>query len=272
LQLRHDHAWAVTKKGGLQPGDFVRFALLSDIHSNIQALDACLAHARAQQAQRFVFLGDLVGYGANPAAVVERIMLLTEEGALVIQGNHDEMAVTPPAEVRTVGDVSAAWTHKQLSAAQREWLRQLPQSLHQDAMLFVHASANDPHLWRYVYDARAAKDSLDAAAQWPEVRYVFGGHVHLQTLYYRGVDGGLISFAPQAGVAIPVPPHRQWLSTIGSVGQPRDGNTKAMYCLIDTEQAQLTFHRVPYDHFAAAHAIRGSGLPEFFAHRLEEGR
>lgn len=250
----------------------MRLALLSDIHGNIQALDACLAHARAQQAQRFVFLGDLVGYGAAPSAVVDRIMLLTEEGAMAILGNHDAMAISPPAEVKTVGDSTAAWTHRQLSAAQRDWLSQLPLTLQQDTILFVHASANDPQLWRYVYDQRAAKASMDAAIEWPGVRYVFGGHVHLQTLYYRGAGDGLMPFSPQPGVAVPVPKHRQWLGTVGSVGQPRDGNTHAMYSLFDTERAQLTFHRVRYDHFAAANAICRSGLPEFFAQRLEDGR
>lgn len=250
----------------------MRLALLSDIHANWQALDACLAHARAQQAQRFVFLGDLVGYGADPARVVERIMLLTEEGALVLQGNHDAMAVNPPAEVKTVGDTTATWTHRQLSATQRDWITALPMTQQLDATLFVHASVNEPHLWRYVYDQRAARASLDAAAAWPQVRYVFGGHVHMQTLYYRGAGDGLMPFKPQPGVAVPVPKHRQWLGTVGSVGQPRDGNTRAMYCLFDTDASQLTFHRVAYDHFAAAAAIRHAGLPEFFASRLEEGR
>lgn len=250
----------------------MRIALLSDIHANIQALDACLAHARAQQAERFVFLGDMVGYGADPGAVVERIMRLTEEGAMAIQGNHDAMAIQPPAEVRTVGDSTAAWTHRQLTPAQRWWMAKLPLTLQQNNVLFVHASVNDPELWRYVYDQRAAKASLDAAASWPDVRYVFGGHVHLQTLYYRGTGDGLMAFAPQPGIAVPVPKHRQWLGTVGSVGQPRDGDTRAMYSLLDTERAQLTFHRVAYDHFAAASAIRRTGLPDFFADRLEVGR
>lgn len=250
----------------------MRIALLSDIHANIQALDACLAHARAQQAERFVFLGDMVGYGADPGPVVERIMRLTEEGAMAIQGNHDAMAIQPPAEVRTVGDSTAAWTHRQLTPAQREWMAKLPLTLQQNNVLFVHASVNDPELWRYVYDQRAAKASLDAAASWPDVRYVFGGHVHLQTLYYRGTGDGLMAFAPQPGIAVPVPKHRQWLGTVGSVGQPRDGDTRAMYSLLDTERAQLTFHRVAYDHFAAASAIRRTGLPDFFADRLEVGR
>lgn len=250
----------------------MRFALLSDIHANLQALDACLAHARAQKAQRFVFLGDMVGYGADPGAVVDRIMLLTEEGAMAIKGNHDAMAINPPAEVKTVGDSSAAWTHRQLNTTQKDWITDLPLTLHDDSVLFVHASANEPHLWRYVYDQRAARASMDAAVQWPGVRYVFGGHVHFQTLYYRGAGDGLMPFTPQPGVAVPVPRHRQWLCTVGSVGQPRDGNIHAMYCIFDTDRAQLTFHRVPYDHYAAANAIRRIGLPEFFAARLEDGR
>jgi diadenosine tetraphosphatase ApaH/serine/threonine PP2A family protein phosphatase len=81
-----------------------------------------------------------------------------------------------------------------------------------------------------------------------------------------------MKFTPQPGVAVPVPPHRQWLSTIGSVGQPRDGKTEAMYALIDTDRWQLTFHRVAYDYQAAASAIRTAGLPEFLAERLEKGR
>jgi diadenosine tetraphosphatase ApaH/serine/threonine PP2A family protein phosphatase len=249
----------------------MRLALLSDIHGNLQALDACLAHARAQNTQRFAFLGDMVGYGAQPAEVLERIMLLTEEGAVVLKGNHDDMAVNPPAVPKTIGDSTAGWTHRQLNDSQREWIAALPLTHHMDTVLLVHASVDAPELWRYVYDERSASESLNAASAFPDVRYVFGGHVHLQTLYYRGTDG-LMKFTPQSGVAVPVPKHRQWLSTVGSVGQPRDGKTQAMYALLDTERQQLTYHRVPYDHYAAATAIRRAGLPEFFAQRLEEGR
>ena len=106
----------------------------------------------------------------------------------------------------------------------------------------------------------------------PEVRHVFGGHVHMQTLYYRGVDSGLMKFAPTPGITVPVPRHRHWLATIGSVGQPRDGNPQAMYALFDSVKLQLSFQRVSYDHQAAAAAIRKAGLPTFFADRLEVGR
>jgi diadenosine tetraphosphatase ApaH/serine/threonine PP2A family protein phosphatase len=250
----------------------MRLAMLSDIHANVQALDACMAHARAQRAQRFAFLGDLVGYGADPGAVVERIMLLTEEGSMVLKGNHDALAVAPPLEAKTVGDSTASWTHAQLSPAQLLWLDQLPLTLQIESILLVHASVDQPERWRYVSDQRAATASLDAAAAFPNVRYVFGGHVHNQTLYYRGSGDGLMPFTPQPGVAVPVPRHRQWLGTIGSVGQPRDGKPLAMYAMLDTERAQLTFHRVAYDHHAAAAAIRRAGLPPFFADRLESGR
>jgi diadenosine tetraphosphatase ApaH/serine/threonine PP2A family protein phosphatase len=213
-----------------------------------------------------------VGYGADPAAVVERVMLLTEEGALVIKGNHDAMAVDPPSEVKTIGDSTAAWTHQQLNVSQRNWLDALPLTEHMDSVLLVHASADDPEHWRYVYDERSATASMDAACAWTGVRYVFGGHVHEQSLYYRGSTQRLMKFSPQPGIAVPVPKHRQWLCTVGSVGQPRDGRPDSMYALFDTERAQLTFHRVPYDHFGAANAIRRVGLPDYFADRLERGR
>jgi diadenosine tetraphosphatase ApaH/serine/threonine PP2A family protein phosphatase len=250
----------------------MRLALLSDIHANLQALDACLHHARSHGAQRFAFLGDLVGYGGDPVAVVERIMLLTEEGAVVLRGNHDDAAVSPPLTPKTLGDSTAQWTHHQLSPAHRAWLAALPLTLHDGDTLLVHASADEPDHWHYVRDAHTASLSLDAAQAWPGVRYVFGGHVHQQTLYYRGSSGDLMPFAPQHGVAVPVPAHRQWLCTIGSVGQPRDGNPQAMYALFDREHARLTFHRVAYDHAAAAAAIRKAGLQDYFAQRLEHGR
>ncbi|MDO8249233.1 MAG: metallophosphoesterase family protein [Rhodoferax sp.] len=250
----------------------MKLALLSDIHANIQAFDACLVHAHEQGAQQFALLGDLVGYGADPVAVVERAQELAAGGALLIKGNHDALAVAPPAEVKTVGDSTAAWTHAQLDDSQRHFLDRLPLTLQERHVLLVHASVDAPALWRYVYDQRAAAASLDAAAAWPEVRYVFGGHVHQQTLYYRGAGAGLMKFLPTPGVAVPVPRHRHWLATIGSVGQPRDGNPKAMYALFDTDKLQLTFHRVSYDHHAAAGAIRRAGLPAFFADRLEQGR
>lgn len=250
----------------------MRMALLSDVHANLHALDACLAHAREQRVDQIALLGDLVGYGADPAGVVDRVMALAAEGATVIRGNHDEMAVQPPAGNQTMGESTALWTHSQLSEAQLHFLAGLPMTARVERMLLVHATADDPSLWRYAYDATVAELSLQAASTDEGVSYVFGGHVHRQSLYYRGVDGQLVPFVPSPSIPVPVASHRHWLATVGSVGQPRDGNPRAMYAIFDSRRAQLTFHRVPYDVHAAAAAIRAAGLPEFFADRLELGR
>lgn len=250
----------------------MKLGLLSDIHANLHALEACLEHARTQGVVQYAFLGDLVGYGADPGAVIDRVMGLAEQGALVLKGNHDELAVRPPQELTTMGDATAGWTHAQLSAGQRDYLDQLPLSRQLERVLLVHATADDPAAWHYAYDVRTAERSLAAATAQEQVRYVFGGHVHRQMLYYRGADGRLLDFQPGNGVAVPLSGRRHWLATIGSVGQPRDGSPRAMYAVFDLAQSRLTFHRVGYDHHAAAEAIRRSGLPEFFADRLELGR
>ena len=251
----------------------MKLALLSDIHANLQALDACLAHATQQGAQQWAFLGDMVGYGGDPVPVLERIQQLAQQGAWVVQGNHDVMAVAPPPLSDRLGEATAAWTHDQLSPAHRQFLANLPLTVKRGNVLLVHASADTPAKWRYVDDERSALASLEAAtAHHADVRYVFGGHVHHQTLYYRGTGRGLMAFNPTSGVPIPTPSHRQWIATVGSTGQPRNGKPLAMYALFDVAQSKLSFHSLPYDHAGAAAAVRRAGLPEYFARRLEEGR
>jgi diadenosine tetraphosphatase ApaH/serine/threonine PP2A family protein phosphatase len=253
----------------------MKLALLSDIHSNLHALDACLSHAQAQGADRIAVLGDLVGYGAFPSEVVARCQALQAQGTVVLRGNHEALVqrhAGMTAQADTLGNQTSEWTHDQLSPAQRFWLEILPLTAHVEQTLLVHASADAPEKWRYVTDERIAALSLDAACVNPEVRYVFGGHVHHPSLYYRGTGRQLMAFKPTAGVAIPVPAHRRWIATVGSVGQPRDGNPRAMYALFDSTAGQLTFHRVAYDHMAAARCVREAGLPEFCARRLETGQ
>lgn len=249
----------------------MKLALLADLHANLRALDACLAHARASGASRFAVLGDLVGYGAQPAAVVRRVRELARAGALVVKGNHDELAVSLTGQTRRTDESGAAWTHAQLGAEDLEFLAGLPLSASDKSVYLVHASADAPERWHYVDSEYRATASLNAACDDAAIRYVFGGHVHHQTLYFRGVHQRLMRFMPTPGVAIPVLPHRRWIATVGSVGQPRDGATQAMYAMFDPDRAELTFHRVAYDHLAAAQDIRATGLPEFFARRLEQG-
>lgn len=250
----------------------MRLALLSDIHANARALRACLAHARAQGATQLAFLGDLVGYGAEPGEVVDLVRALAAEGAIVLKGNHDELAVLG-VDDGTRGGQGAVWTHGQLDDTQRAYLAQLPLSARAGDNLLVHASADAPAQWHYVNQAIRAARSLDAACAQEGVRRVFGGHVHEQRLWFMGSRGGLMPFTPTPAIAVPLPAHRRWLATIGSVGQPRDGDTRAAYALFeDDPEPRLTFWRVTYDHGAAAQAIARSGLPPDFARRLMEGR
>lgn len=255
----------------------MRLALLSDLHANRQALDACLAHAHAQGVDRYAFLGDLVGYGADPVWVVERVMSIQAQGALVIQGNHDAMAVTPPQGDVSVGSSTAEWTHRQLGTEHSRFLADLPLTESLEHLLLVHASADKPGAWRYVDSERTAMVCLDAArargtAGGVAQNHVLVGHVHHQTLYYQGADRDLMPFKPTVGVGVPVPRLRACVATVGSVGQPRDGDPRAMYAIYDLTAGRLAFHRVAYDHAAAAAAIRQAGLPEYFAQRLETGR
>ena len=251
----------------------MKLALLSDLHANARALEACLTHAQAQGANQWALLGDLVGYGPEPEAVVAQCQRMAEAGATVLRGNHDAMAVTPPVPASRQGEFTARWTHERLSEADRQWLASLPLTVRLESVMVVHASVNEPEQWRYVEDEGSAARSLQAATdQYPEVRFVMGGHVHHQTLYYRGQGGQLMRFTPVPGVPIPVPAHRRWIATVGSVGQPRDGDRRAGYALLDLDRHQLTFWRVRYDHVAAAHAVRAAGLDEALARRLESGR
>lgn len=249
----------------------MKLALLSDLHANRHALEACLADAGARGANQYAFLGDLVGYGGEPAAVLDRVMHMAGQGAWVVRGNHDDAAAAP-SQGSSRGDQSgAAWTCAQLNVAQREFLAGLPFTMQRDFFLLVHASARDPRRWDYVEDAVAATASLDAASA-DGATHVFGGHVHEQRLFFQGTGRGAMAFEPTAGVPIPLPRHRRWLATVGSVGQPRDGRRDAMYALFNSASMHLVFVRVPYDHEAAAQAIRKAGLPEFFAKRLGQGR
>ena len=251
----------------------MKLAMLSDLHANLPALEACLEHARAQGAERFAILGDLVGYGPHPAEVVDLCRDLADQGAIVLRGNHDTLERNPEQTGATWGDMTAAWTHQRLDDAQREWLAQQPLTARFENAFLVHASALEPARWTYVDSEPMALRSLQAAlATDASVRYVFGGHVHEQTLWYRGAAGGLMRFAPRPGVAIPAAPHRQWLATIGSVGQPRDGDARAGYAMFDSGARQIIFHRVGYERGPVVAAMRALGLPAVLANRLETAR
>jgi diadenosine tetraphosphatase ApaH/serine/threonine PP2A family protein phosphatase len=242
-------------------------ALLSDVHGNLEALDACLKHATESGAARYVFLGDLVGYGADPQKVVDTVARYAAEGAIVVKGNHDEAIEKTHRymndSVRSVID----WTRETLSVDGKAFLSSLPLCVREGEMCFVHASAASPQRWDYIDSPAAAQRSIDAA----QTTYTFSGHVHDQELYFQAAPGKVKVFRPVQGSPVPIGHHRRWLALVGSVGQPRDNNPAAAYAEFDTEREQITFRRVPYDHIAAARKIQQAGLPASIAYRVEKG-
>lgn len=243
-------------------------AILADIHANRQAFTACLAQARAQGAERFVLLGDFVGYGAAPEWVVSTVMDLVAAGAVAIMGNHDYAIGTPMRELNDQAQAVIDWTRGQLSLAQQQFLASLPMQITDEGRLYVHAEASAPERWNYVTDASAAILSLQAV----RVPLTLCGHIHRPALYSLSVTAKVTSFVPHTGVPVPLLPGRRWLAVMGSVGQPRDRNPAAAFAMLDTRKNEITYCRVPYDVEGAAQEIRDSGLPEWLAARLAQGK
>lgn len=243
-------------------------AVLSDIHANLEALNACLQHARRCGADRFAFLGDLVGYGADPCAVLDIVAEHASRGAVVVKGNHDAAAAEGDvAYLNRSASLAIAWTVSRLAASHNDFIRGLPLCVRDDEACYVHASAARPEEWDYVDSPHAAERSAYAAAR----PYTFCGHVHEQRLFIADAQQRMVSFAPRTGLDVPLRPHRRCVAIVGSVGQPRDGNPAAAYAIADFGNRVLRFHRVPYDHLEAARKIRAAGLPEGLAYRLERG-
>lgn len=243
-------------------------ALLTDIHSNREALEACLAHAEQRHAERYAFLGDFVGYAADPGWVIDTVKEYVARGAIAVLGNHDAAVLSDP-DVYLHPDArrAANWTRANLSPEQLDFLGNLPLTVEAHDCLFVHASAAAPTEWEYVSDKAEATKSMNATS----CRVTFCGHEHVPALYSLSAGDDASVFTPTDELAITLYTERHWLAIPGSAGQPRDGNQDACYATYDDARNELTFFRVRYDFAAAAGKILDARLPVSFAWRLGEG-
>lgn len=245
----------------------MKIALLADIHGNLEALRACLVHAERENAGMLVFLGDLVGYGADPVACLDLLADLAAKGALLVRGNHDEAALGGLCEnMNFVAREAIYWTRARLGPDERNFLAALPLVQRRGDLCFVHASAEAPDQYRYITGNARAERCMNASG----AALTCAGHVHHAGLYFATGNGARV-FHPMPGVPIALFRRRRTLAIVGSVGQPRDGNNAAAYALYDEGQRMLTFFRVPYDHITAAAKILAAGLPERLARRLHRG-
>jgi len=246
----------------------MRVALLSDIHANLPALEACLSAAANLDVGRLAFLGDFVGYGPDPEAVMNRVAPLIEAGAVAVLGNHDKAVLAPTRDMNSAAALAIDWTREQLSEGSKSLLAALPLEVRSEDMLFVHADASDPAAWHYVVDAETARASLSGC----RAQVTFCGHVHVPAVYCLSATAKLISHAPVPGIDIPLLAQRRWLAVMGAVGQPRDGNPAASFAVYDTVLRTLTYHRAAYDVEDVSRRIRDAGLPASLADRLVKGR
>ena len=245
----------------------MRIALFADIHANREALTACLADAERRGVDRFIFLGDYVGYGADPGWALDQVREHVERGAAAVLGNHDAAVWSADEWMNEAAQQAIDWTRAQLDAGQIEFLRNLPVSVQDDPRFFVHANAVAPLDWDYVQNTGDAEQSMLASPG----EHTFCGHLHVPTVYQRTRNGKVTALTPVAGTEIPLLPGRKWLAVLGSVGQPRDHDPAACYAILETERPALTYMRVAYDIDAAARKIRAAGLPLILSTRLDYG-
>ncbi|MCL4811563.1 MAG: metallophosphoesterase family protein [Vicinamibacteraceae bacterium] len=246
----------------------MRYLLLSDIHANLEALDAVLRAAPPEDFDALVVLGDIVGYGADPNAVVDRVREL--EPDIIIRGNHDKVSsgIEPAEGFNQAARFAALWTHDTLTPDRRAYLGRLPTGpVDFGEIEICHGSPDDED--EYIFEPVDAVEALRGTSK----PVCFFGHTHVAIGYWLSQEGfDLIVNESAPTTEVLLDPSRRYLINPGSVGQPRDGDPRAAFGVYDSERAAFAWHRVPYDIEAAQEKIRKAGLPEGLAKRLALGK
>jgi predicted phosphodiesterase len=243
----------------------MKVAVISDIHANRQAFEATLEAVAASEAAELWCLGDLVGYGADPNVCVA---LAREHAAVCLAGNHD-LAVTgdiPLSEFSRGASLAAQWTREVIAPENLAFLQSLSPQGQEEQVGLYHASPRDP-VWEYVLSTLLAEMCLDEQRH----RICLIGHSHVALSFVRHA-GELATGEPRRdGVRLDIA-SGEWLLNPGSVGQPRDGDPRAAWLLLDLDDLTVSFQRTEYDVAGAAGAIRAARLPDSLAERLEYGQ
>jgi predicted phosphodiesterase len=240
----------------------MKYAIIADIHANLEALEVVLADTKAQKCTHYACLGDVVGYNANPKECLDVIRSMNMP---CVKGNHDEYCST---ETNLEGfNPHAAeaiqWTRQQLTEEDRQWLRELKYIRLVTSFSIVHATLDGPQRWGYVFDKLAAAASFT----YQNTAVCFFGHTHVPVAFIRDsvVRGGTYS-------KFKIEPGRKYFINVGSVGQSRDGVPKATYVIYDMDEGSIELRRLDYDIAKTQAKIRAAGLPERLAERLALGK
>ena len=249
----------------------MRYAVLSDVHGNLEALEAVLQDCGKIGIDRILFLGDVVGYGADPQACLER---LTRTAGTMIMGNHD-MACATGSGIETMNQNAARavlWTREILDSEGMEFLRSLPMDHYEDDMYLVHGSPYQPNDWHYILTEQDAELGFVSSRS----PIVFVGHTHkpvncIEVKCKRIFGGEVRRIEMNNNAELRFENDRRYIINVGSVGQPRDRDPRAAYGLYDSESRIFLIRKVTYDWDKASGKILGNGLPGFLADRLKDG-
>lgn len=239
----------------------MKIAIFSDIHANLEALEAVLADTKNQGCTDYVCLGDVVGYNADPVACLN---IIRDMGCPIVKGNHDFDSGndTPLDQMNDLAANSLKWTRQQLSVDQRKWLSRLRMVRQVQDFTIVHSTLDQPTSWNYVTNRHDAMSNFSYQIS----PVCFYGHTHLPITYYKDEQAG--SLPP---TTVPINDGVKYFINPGAVGQPRDGDWRASYCIYDLETKVVTFRRVAYDLVKAQNKIIMAGLHPFLAQRLANG-
>ncbi len=245
----------------------MRYAIVSDIHANLEALEVVLADVTTRKPDGVMCLGDFVGYGPNPVACVERMRQVLQAA---VMGNHDLAAVETEdalaAKFNPLAYEAILWTRQQLTGAVRDFLAELPQRVRPDGLLCVHGSVRDP-IEEYILDVETARASFGAA----EFSICLVGHTHIPTVFVEA-GSSVIGEPLLPDRPLPLRPDRRYIINAGSVGQPRDGDPRAAYLWLDLGAQQATLVRLEYPIAKTQEKMMTAGLPPMLAERLAYGR
>ncbi len=240
----------------------MRIAIFSDLHANLEAIEAVMKDAQEHECTHHVCLGDLVGYNANPHECVELVRQLE---CPTVKGNHDEQACLGASsrDFNDLAEQAINWTREHLTDEDKEWLGALRMTRQVRDFTIVHATLDTPEEWGYVFK------NLDAIASftYQHTPVCFFGHTHVAGAFVR--DEGVKRVLTEQ---LMIEPGKKYFINVGSVGQPRDGDWRAAYCIYHTDRNVVQQRRIKYDLKTAQDKIIKAGLPRLLAERLELGR
>jgi predicted phosphodiesterase len=243
----------------------MRIVVFSDIHSNLEALEAVLDHAYRQKVDRYVCLGDVVGYGANPNECIELIRSLPD--CPCVLGNHDAAALGIPNSMKNDARKVIVWTQNILTKTSIWFLKEMEDLIKWDNISFCHSNPYRPRNWYYVTE----KTYISSSFARSKAKILFVGHTHVPIAITRQNFFCVYIRSPRHNMVVPVAELNRQIFNTGSVGQPRDGDPRASYLIYDTQKKVIEFYRVAYDYEQAGEKILAAGLPEIYARRLVNG-